>query len=202
MDGNGSKKKMIKAIIFDCFGVLAEDGWMPLKRKYVGGNLQMAKDVSDLGKQNEYGMIDNEAHLKLMAEAIGVNKEELRKALDIKVPNEELFSFITSTLKPKYKIGLLTNANFNVLDDLFTPEQKKIFDATVMSYESRLVKPDQRMFELITKRLELEMPECVFVDDQERYCAEADMYGMKTIWYRSFEQFKEELAHIESLESL
>lgn len=185
---------MIKAIIFDCFGVLAEDGWMPLKRKYIGDNTKLSEEVADLGKQNEYGMIDNEAHLQMMAKTMGIDAEILRKALGIKVPNEELLEYIVTELKPKYKIGLMSNANFNVLADLFTPTQAEIFDASVMSYESRLIKPDQRMFELMAKRLEVEMGECVLVDDQERYCAAADGYGMKTIWYRSFEQFKAELA--------
>lgn len=185
---------MIKAIIFDCFGVLAEDGWMPFKRKYIGDNKKLAEAVSDLGKQNEYGLIDNETHLHKMAELMDVDPELLRAALGKRVPNEILIPFVKKELKPKYKIGLLSNANFNVLKDLFTPEQAKLFDASVMSYESKLIKPDKRMFELMVERLGVNLNECVFVDDQERYCAEAEAYGMSSIFYRDFDQFKRELA--------
>lgn len=184
---------MIKAIIFDCFGVLAEDGWMPFKRKYIGDNKKLAEAVADLGKQNEYGFIDNETHLHKMAELMGVDPELLRTALGKRVPNEILLPYIKKELKLKYKIGLLSNANFNVLKDLFTPEQAQLFDASVMSYESKLIKPDKRMFELMVERLGVNMNECVFVDDQERYCAEAEMFGMASIYYRDFDQFRSEL---------
>ena len=187
---------MIRAIIFDCFGVLAEDGWMPIKRKYIGDNIAVAQEVSDLGKQNEYGMIDNETHLHKMAAVMGIDTEELRVALGKKVPNEELFAYVATELKPEYRIGLMSNANFNVMTDLFTKEQEALFDASVMSFESRLIKPDERMFRLMANRLGVEFNECVFVDDQERYCNVAEDIGMSGIWYQSFDQFKSELAPI------
>jgi HAD superfamily hydrolase (TIGR01509 family) len=187
---------MIKAIIFDCFGVLAEDGWMPLKRKYIGDNLAMAQEVSDLGKQNEYGMIDNETHLHKMAAVMGMDAEELRTALGKKVPNEELFEYMRTQLKPHYRIGLMSNANFNVLTDLFTPGQAELFDASVMSYESRLIKPDERMFDLMVSRLGVERNESVFIDDQERYCNAAEEIGIAGIWYRTPGQFRVDLEAI------
>lgn len=180
---------MIKAIIFDCFGVLAEDGWMPLKRRYVGNNAKLAEEIADLGKQNEYGMIDNELHLVKMAELMGIDSELLRGALGKRVPHEELLEYINHELKPHYKIGLLSNANYDVLNELFEPEQTKLFDASVMSYESRLIKPDERMFNLIAERLGVEVGECVFIDDQERYCVAAEEYGMQSIWYQDFDHF-------------
>ena len=131
-----------------------------------------------------------------MAELIGIDSELLRLSLNKKVPNEELFDYIVSKLQPQYKIGLMSNANFNVLTDLFTPTQAKIFDASVMSYESRLIKPDQRMYELIAERLGVEMQECVFVDDQERYCYAAESYGMQGVWYKSNEQLIHDLSDI------
>jgi hypothetical protein len=32
------------------------------------------------------------------------------------------------------------------------------------------------------------------VDDQERYCTAAQKQGMVPIWYKNFDQFKEDLA--------
>jgi HAD superfamily hydrolase (TIGR01509 family) len=188
---------MIKAIIFDCFGVLAEDGWMPFKRKFIGDNKQMADAVADLGKQNEYGMIDNKTHLQKMAALMSVDAKELAIALGKQVPNEELFEYITADLKPKYKIGLMSNANYNVVQELFTPEQASLFDASVMSYESRLIKPDERMFALIAKRLGVAMNECVFIDDQERYCVAANDLGMTSFVYTSFNKLKHDLSEVQ-----
>jgi len=192
---------MIKAIIFDCFGVLAEDGWMPLKRKYVGDNTRLAQEISDLGKQNEYGFIDNEVHLKKMAKLMNIDTYTLREALGKRVPNTELFEFINKELRGNYKIGLLSNANYDVVNDLFTKEQAAIFDASVMSYESRLIKPDKRMFELMSERLGVKLGECIFIDDQERYCVAAESYGMQAHYYKNPDELKEYLKRLLGLHS-
>lgn len=184
---------MIKAIIFDCFGVLAEDGWLPFKRKYIGENAELAQAISDLGKQNEYGMVTNDEYFRQVADLIGVDEETLKQAVNRRVPNEELFDFIKKELKTKYKIGLLSNANYDVVHELFTPEQAALFDASVMSYESKLIKPDRRMFDLISVRIGVPLEECVFIDDVERYCVAAEEFGMMTILYESPMQVKQAL---------
>ncbi len=184
---------MIRAIIFDCFGVLAEDGWTPLKRKYVGYDAEKAREIADLGKQNEFGLISTRDHNQRVAELMGIDVHTLRGALDKRVPNVELFAYIKKHLKPKYKIGFLTNANYDVLHQLFTAEQASLFDAAVLSYELKMIKPDERMFKLIAEKLGVDMSECLFVDDQERYCVEAERLGMSAIYFRSDEQFIKEL---------
>lgn len=179
---------MIKAIVFDCFGVLAEDGWLPLKRKYIGKNKALEQDISDLGKQNEYGMVDNSEYLTKVAKLLSLEEAKLKRALNRRVPNEELLDYIRAKLRQKYKIGLLSNANFNVLDEIFTEEQAELFDASVLSYESRLIKPDPRSFELMANRLGVELSECIFIDDVDRYCLVAEELGMKSIIYQNPEQ--------------
>ncbi len=188
---------MIKAIIFDCFGVLAEDGWLPFKRKYIGDNRELARQVADLGKQSDHGFIDYETHLEQTAELIGVSLGELSAALGRKVPNEELFELIKTELKPKYKIGLMSNANYDVVHELFTPDQAALFDEAVMSYESKLVKPDERMYHLMANKLGVEMDECLYIDDIERYCMAAEEYGMTSILYKSPAQIRKALMVIE-----
>lgn len=179
---------MIKAIIFDCFGVLAEDGWLPFKRAHIGDNPELVQALIDLGKQNEYGMIENAEYNRQVAELIGVSEDELANALGRKVANEQLFEFI-KTLKPRLKIGLLSNANYNVMEDLFTQEQASLIDAAVLSYECRMIKPDPRMYQLIADRLGVLPEECVFVDDLERYAIASEEVGMTGIWYTDFDKF-------------
>ena len=122
-----------------------------------------------------------------------MDKEELRSALNRRVPNEELFAYIKTELKPHYKIGLLSNARSNVLKELFTKEQASVFDASVMSFESRLIKPDQAMYRLMAERLSVAVDECIYIDDVERYCIAAQQIGMKEVFYTSTEQCKIEL---------
>jgi len=179
---------MIKAILFDCFGVLAEDGWTPFKRKYIAHDPELALEVADLGKQTDLGIIGYEQMIEQISELVQVKPDLLRGAVERKIPNQELFSFIMAELKPRYKIGLLSNANYDVLNQLFTPEQASVFDTSVISFEAQLTKPDSRMFELAASRMGVQPEECLFIDDVERYCQAAEDIGMQTIWYQSCEQ--------------
>ena len=187
---------MIKAVIFDCFGVLAEDGWLPFKRRFIGDNKRLAEQAADLGKQNEFGMITNDEYYDQTADLLKADESVLRTALGKKIPNLELFDFIRTKLKPKYKIGMLSNANYDVLSELFTKEQASLFDASVMSFTDRLIKPDPRMFELMAQRLGVELSECVLIDDVERYCVAAEEVGMSAIVYKNPTQSKQQLLQI------
>lgn len=184
---------VIKAVIFDCYGVLAEDGWLPFKRKYIGDDFELSRQLADLGKQNEYGMLGNSAYFKKVAELIGVEENIFKTAIGRQVPNEELFDYIKTSLKGNYKIGLLSNANYDVVNELFTPDQASLFDASVLSYESRLIKPDTRMFDLICSRLGVTPEECIFIDDIERYCTAAELLGMHSIHYQNPGQCQREI---------
>jgi putative hydrolase of the HAD superfamily len=179
---------MIKAIVFDCFGVLAEDGWLPFKRQYIGEDRALADAVADLGKQNEYGLLSNHEYFHAASELIGVDEQLLRGAVGKRVPNESLFDFISKELKPMYKIGLLSNANFDVLHNLFNEQQAAVFDASVLSYETQLVKPDPKMFALIAQKLQVETSDCLFIDDVERYAEDAEALGMQSVVYKNLNQ--------------
>ncbi len=184
---------MIKAIVFDCFGVLAHDGWTPLKHTHIVPNSPMEKKVAELGRKSDVGDISPSSTITKISEVMGIGEEVLQVALSGKVPNVDLFEYINQTLKLKYKIGLMSNANYDVLHELFEPEQAVIFDASVLSFDSNLAKPDRRMYELIVERLGVELKECLFVDDQERHITTAREYGASAIWYRSLDQFKAEV---------
>lgn len=185
---------MIKAIIFDCFGVLAEDGWTPFKRKYIEGNPEVALAVQLLGKEVDSGKRSYKDMIQETAQLVGVSESMVRTAVERQVPNEELFAYIKSDLKSTYKIGMLSNASYDVTKLLFTAEQTAMFDATVLSYEAGCVKPDEKMYQLIAERLEVEIDECVLVDDQQRHCAGAITAGMHAVLYEHFDQMKRELS--------
>lgn len=190
---------MIKAVIFDCFGVLAEDGWTPFKRKYIGDDKELADQMVDLGKQNEFGIITNDEYYATASELIGVEERTLRDAVGRRVPNLELFEFIKKKLRPAYKIGLLSNANYDVVHELFEPEQSELFDGTVLSFESKLIKPDPKMYRLMAERLGIVTEECVFIDDQTRYAEAAEDVGMVALTYTSVEQCTADLSALLNL---
>lgn len=184
---------MIRAIVFDCFGVLTSDGWLPFKKKYFSHNPELDRQATDLNKQVDSGLADYTQFIQAIADLAGVSFEAARKAIEGNVPNDELLDYIAERLKPHYKIGLLSNAGANWLDRLFRPEQVGLLDATALSYETGNIKPSPEAYQAIVDRLGVEPEECVFVDDQEKYVTAAREFGMAAIWYRDFAQFKHDI---------
>lgn len=183
----------ISAVIFDCFGVLAEDGWSPFKREYLNDPVKAAA-VRKVGKAVDEGTVSYEDMIHETAHIAGVPEAVVRAAVEHKVPNEELFAFIREKLKPHYKIGLLSNASYNVTKLLFNPEHMELFDAAALSYELGLTKPDPAMYQAIADRLHLPISECLLVDDQARHCAAAIDAGMQAVEYESVAQLRRDLA--------
>ncbi|HVV25502.1 MAG TPA: HAD-IA family hydrolase [Candidatus Saccharimonadales bacterium] len=187
---------MIKAIIFDCFGVLVTEGWLAFKAEYFGKDPELDRQAGDLNKQADAGLISHEAFVQSVAKLAGISVADVNKAIDVNAANEALFTYINTQLKPDYKIGMLSNAAANWLQDLFTPEQRKLFDAVSLSYEAGFIKPHHRAYEIIAHQLKVEVEACVFIDDQARHCDGAKAAGMRAILYKDFEQMKAELEKI------
>lgn len=186
---------MTRAIIFDCFGVLTNDGWKALRETYCTTD-KLKKRAHDLDVAVNSGFMSESDFTKAVAKLCYLNVGEVERAFTERHTNEALFSYIMARLKPTYKIGMLSNAAYNMLDELFTPEQTALFDAVTLSCELGVVKPDKTMYETIATKLGVLPEECIFIDDIERYCAGAKEVGMKAIWYKDFAQFQQELEEL------
>ena len=135
---------MIRAIIFDCFGVLTTDGWLPFKRKYFGDDPKLEAEATDLNKQVDAGLASYDDFMVAIADLAHVPLEESQKAIENNVADEMLLTYIATEIEPHFKLGLLSNAGANWLDKLFRKDQINLFDAVALSYETWFVKPDPR----------------------------------------------------------
>jgi HAD superfamily hydrolase (TIGR01549 family) len=192
----GVTKQNIKAIIFDCFGVLATDGWLPFKNKYFSGKEDLFREATELNHRVDSGLDNYDFFLNKISELADVNVSETKQAIEGNYPNEELFNYIKKDLKSKYKLGILSNSSANWIKEIFTPEQVHLFDAIALSFEIGETKPASITYKTITDRLGVKAEECIFIDDQERHCAGAKEAGMNAIQYVSVEQLKKDLGAV------
>lgn len=183
---------MIKAIIFDCFGVLTTDAWIAFKKRHFRDDREKATEASRLNHLAGSGRISYRDFLDKVSKLADMSAAETKEEINTNVTDEELFDYIKK-LKPKYKIGMLSNAAANHLSRLFSKDQIALFDEIVLSYESEVIKPDVQAYQLIAKKLKVSPDECIFVDDQEKHCAGAGRAGMKAVLYRDFESFQKQL---------
>jgi len=187
---------MVRAIIFDCYGVLVHDNYSMIKEKYLADDPTARAEFVDLNHRACKGELTGDEFLVKVSELTGVPMSEIDETFDHNYRNDELLNFIARELKPRYKIGFLSNASRDRITELFTPEQVELFDDVVLSYQVHLIKPDPEIYKLSTQRLGVQPEECVFVDDLARYVEMAETLGMRGIWYQNFEQFRDELEKI------
>jgi HAD superfamily hydrolase (TIGR01509 family) len=188
---------MIRAIIFDLYGVLAINGWQAFKAAHFANHEEAWDQVFQLGRQVDAGFVDYAELVRFTAEMSGESEETVRYQLEHTVANGELLDFIRTKLKGRYKLGVLSNAsNDQVIGRIFTEDQQKLFDTVTLSHHVGMTKPDVHMYEVVAGRLGIEAKECVFVDDQERHVLGARAAGMQAIVYKDMMGLEKELAMV------
>lgn len=189
---------MIKAVIFDCFGVLVGQGFWAVYRKAGGDPVADAEFIDHWINRANLGEVTQPEFRQAMADKIGISVDRYVSEYNKdEVPNPPIFEFIKQELKPKYKIGLLSNANVGVIPRRIPPDLLSLFDAVVVSGEVKLLKPDPAIYRLTAERLGVSPQEAVFTDDHDRYLPGATEVGMHTILYTGLDDFKRKLSEIE-----
>jgi putative hydrolase of the HAD superfamily len=186
------KTVKIKAIIFDCFGVLVSEGWLPFKYKYFGDDSDKFELATAAQKRADAGLVNHTQFVETVAALANIDVVEAHKQIDNTVTDEVLLKYIQE-LKQKYKIGFISNASQNWLGEFFTPEQTALFDQIAISSETGFLKPDPRAYEHIADLLDTPIEECVLVDDQVGYCDGARAVGMQAIAYKDVATLKIDL---------
>lgn len=189
-------EEVIKAVIFDCFGVLATEGWLPFKRRHFSHDPGLEQEATDLSKQLNAGRIGYDEFIGQVANLARVSYHLVARQITGNKANTELFEYIEQSLKPRYKIGLLSNAGSNKLHEMFSERQIALFDEIALSYETGAVKPDRRAYEAIVEKLGIDAGQAVFVDDQIRHCTGAREAGLLAVEYKDFPQMKRELEEL------
>jgi HAD superfamily hydrolase (TIGR01509 family) len=187
---------MIKAIIFDCFGVLAVDGWLPFKTEHFSDQPERLREVTLLNRQTDAGLLPYDEFIRSVAAMAGVAPDDFRAQIEQTVVNTELLEYIAAELKPAYQIGMLSNVAGHWLERKFTPAQRKMFDVVSLSSQTGFVKPDPRAYEAVLTELGLGAGEALFVDDREGNCSAAREVGMQALLYHDFVQFKHDLTEV------
>lgn len=184
----------IKAVIFDCFGVLAIDAG----EMYVAKFPQHARELSDLGAACNRGYIDQDEYVRSVGELTGDSVERVRALLRQEhAVNEPLIEYTNANLKPKYRIGMLSNIGRGWINEVFEKQLlESMFDAIVLSGEEGIAKPDAEIYALAARRLGVEPHQCVMVDDREVNLFGAETAGMQTVLYGSYEQATKDLERV------
>ncbi|MEK7621358.1 MAG: HAD family phosphatase [Patescibacteria group bacterium] len=181
----------IKAIIFDCFGVLYMGAHRALEERWP----EHAVELDNLTRQLDYGYMDKNEYCQQAGKIAGVETEKIEDILKSEhTMNTPLVAYIEKELKPKYKIGMLSNIGRGWIQNMFDEHLlHDVFDVVVQSGDEGVTKPHPQIFELAAERLGLEPEQCLFVDDLPENVAGADAAGMPGIVYGNLRDLKKEI---------
>lgn len=92
------------------------------------------------------------------------------------------------------KIGVLSNVAQYEFNQLFSlEEQSKLFDFMILSGNYNFSKPDARIYEVAIEASGTSADNIIFCDDNYYNIEAAKELGMKTILFKDFENFKNEV---------
>jgi putative hydrolase of the HAD superfamily len=140
------------------------------------------------------GLLDSETVNQHIAEVLGLDYEAYRqKVRDGEAKDSRVLSLIKE-LRGSYKTAMLSNITISGMERRFSEaERAEYFDQIVVSAAIGHVKPDPEAYEITAEKLGVEPDECVFIDDKQSFCEAAEAVGMRSVWYRDFEQAKADL---------
>jgi epoxide hydrolase-like predicted phosphatase len=185
----------IKAIIFDCFGVITTDSWRAFVDTLPADKVD---DARYLNRQRDMGLIDNDTFIKDIKDLTGKTPIDVESQLQHEiVKNDALIDYVAELRKRGFKIGMISNIASNwIRESLLTPAEQELFDEMLFSYEVGLAKPDPRIYILACERLRVSTHEAVMIDDVGAYCDAAKGEGLSAIVFTDLQALKSELEAI------
>jgi epoxide hydrolase-like predicted phosphatase len=194
----------IKAVIFDLGGVLVRTEFpevrhqLELQLGFQPGTMDRTIWGSKEWELAQIGALTYEEYWNRVGATLGLSTPQeiadfRRQYFSGDRVDQELVGLIEE-LRPRYKIGLLSNAP-DKLDTWLENDWGivHLFDAIVYSGKVGMVKPDPRIYQLILERLEIQSAEALFVDDYPRNIDAALSLGMAAIRFTSTEALRDDL---------
>ena len=178
--------------LFASFGAFcADEGLEPeaLRRAFAGD-----RDAQRLLVDFECGRMEEAEFERQLGTRLGVEPAGLIDRLFARMRvDEAMVDAVAAARRGGVRTGLLSNSWGHRYD---RSRWAEIFDATVISGEIGIRKPDPEIYALAAERLGLPPEEIVFVDDIPRNLPPAEEAGMATVHHTSAEDTIAELERL------
>ncbi|GFP74095.1 HAD family hydrolase [Clostridium fungisolvens] len=194
---------MYKNIIFDIGNVLLR--FNPIE--YLNSKIQQPEKVLEVHKElfqsEEWIMLDRgtitEEDAKNAIITRSINNGDLIKLsfenwYDILTPIEPSVEVLKSLKNSNYKVYFLSNFHLLAFEHILEKyDFFKLFDGGIVSYEEKLIKPEEAIYRRLIEKYDLTPEESIFIDDVEENVEGAKNLGINTILLKDPNLLKEHL---------
>lgn len=177
-----------KALIFDFGGVVAQR-----KGLYY---IPIFPD-DEMWHKAEKGEIPEEEFWKQLENYYHKTTEELVKTLFDEIGLNQLLIDFLNTIKSQYKLGIINNGLYQVLERAITEwKLKDVFEVILNSAKEKVSKPDPKIYLETCEKLGVSAEECIYITKKESYLETTQALGMRGFVYSDFTDFKNQILNI------
>ncbi len=176
---------MIKNIIFDVGNVIWKGNSKSIINYIEINNEEDKEKISTFFEGFRLMDLDEEMveeHYEKWKENNKINNDKYKNQLIYYYKNrefnEEIINLINKLKENNYNIYVLSNNNRAAVNYLKNCPEVKNIDGWVVSYEYKLVKPDEEFYKVLFNNYNLKPEECFFVDDKEKNINAGKNLGM------------------------
>ena len=189
----------IKAILFDAGGVYLKGSFVNFVNKAykvldIRGKFKTSKEVTfdpDLNK----GKVTIEKCFRDYFN-IPISEYQMKKLIKLWnrtwVADKEMVKLV-KLLKKNYILAIFSNSDKSN-DKIY--KKKGWYDYFVyliLSHEIGILKPDERIYKFVLRKLKLKPQQCLLIDDQKDCLITGEKIGMKTLLFKSSSKLKKDL---------
>lgn len=189
---------MVRAIVFDCFGVIVTDALKVVIDELDIKDPTLSRQVMDIIHANNRGLIESRDSNRQIAELLGISVGEWRGRIKQgEAKDGRVLAYLLELKNRGYKTALLSNIGRASLTKRFSKDELQThFDVVIASGDVGFMKPDAQIYLHAAQALGVEPSECVMVDDRETHCAGARAVGMRAVCYDNFHEAKQALERL------
>lgn len=198
----------IKAVFFDLGGVIVRTEYHA-PRQRLAESFGMDYDEIDKivfgggsngsGDRAVVGEITEEEHWLNVMKMLKQPASEYERIRDEffggDVIDHEILDYLRS-IKPKYKVGLISNAWSGLRDYIVREKFDDVFDHMVISAEVGVAKPEAKIYHIALEQLQVQAEEAVFVDDFIENIEACEELGMEGIHFKNSESAIQQLKEL------
>ena len=189
------EQSSIKAIIFDCFGVLYTGSLTELASHCV--NEQDVKDLYDITRAADHGFVARDDYISKVMELTQLSRQEIKELMSsAQVRSRGMFSYAAELKARGYKVAVLSNIGRDTIHRLFNGADYEIFNAIIASGDIGVTKPHITAYDRALERLHVQPAEAIMIDDAYSNIVGAIEAGMHGIVFTSLTDLK---ARVEAL---
>lgn len=193
----------IKAIIFDFGGVFKKNDdfvkfWQKNAKEFNVDEDFIIKKSLEIWLQARVGEIDSNIFWEEQGRAVGMSTEEF-KTYFINSTSfcDELLEYVKNNLVGKYKLAILSNQIESWFELIIKKRGlKEIFNPIVTSYNEKVAKPDIEIYKRTIEKIGEKAENCIYIDDVAKNLEPAKQLGMKTVLFKEYRNFLEDLNNI------